>query len=97
MSTEACTAPRSPLRGTHASLGVRVVELRERREDLEASLDADAIVLLTGTDRRRGGKLREALENGDRPDCRRLLQSAVAEIRAYRVGAEGREPPASAV
>ncbi len=66
------------------TLGVRVVELRERREDLEASLDADAVVLPTEQQIAAvRGKLREALEHGDRPARKRLLQSVVAEIRVY--------------
>jgi hypothetical protein len=78
---EARTMPEALCGERIRSLGVRVVELRERRDDLETSLDADAIIL--PTDQQIAAvraKLREALEHGDRPARKRLLQSVVAAI-----------------
>ena len=81
---EARTMPEALCGERIRTLGVRVVELRERREDLEASLDADSVVLPTEQQVAAvRGKLREALEHGDRPARKRLLQSVVAEIRVY--------------
>lgn len=65
-------------------LCVSRVRGRERREDLETSLDADAVILPTEQQIAAvRGKLREALEHGDRPARKRLLQSVVAEIRVF--------------
>jgi hypothetical protein len=91
---EARTMPESLCGERIRSLGVRVVELRERRNDLETSLDADAIIL--PTDQQIAavrGKLREALEHGDRPARKRLLQSVVADQRLQPTQDPDRLPP----